>query len=70
MEEDYQEEARKRKEWKKEKKAKEATRGRGKTEIIEEVIKRSQRMALGECCLSERKRTEGQPHTKVGLLAD
>ena len=32
----------------------------GKHEIIEEVIFSSQRMALEECCICERKRTEGQ----------
>ena len=32
----------------------------GENCIIEEVIRSSQRRALEECCLSERKRTEGQ----------
>ena len=32
----------------------------GKNEIIEGVITSSQRMALEECCKSERRRTEGQ----------
>ena len=46
---------------KKEKKAKEARQRQGENETIEEVIRSSQRrMALEECCKSERKRTEGQ----------